>query len=219
MLDLYVFDLDSQRLEQLTNDPFADLDPEWTPDGRELVWVTDRFSSNLESLSFGNYRIAAMPFDFAAPQAAAHSLRTGPPRRDSRARSPGSRPAATPTRSSPPTARCSSSPRRTASPTYWQGRSGSATRVTNVVPGVSGITPLTPAMSAASNATALVFTVFENDHYNIYATDTSRPSTIGAIATDTMSAAVLPPANRKPDTVARVLDTPTAGCRNHARMK
>ena len=60
MLDLYLFDLESKQLQQLTNDPFADLDPEWTPDGRELVWVTDRFSSDLESLSFGNYRIAAM---------------------------------------------------------------------------------------------------------------------------------------------------------------
>ena len=50
-----------------------------------------------------------------------------------------------------------------------------AARVTNVVSGVSGITPLTPALSAASAAPALVFTVFENDHYNIYATDTSRP--------------------------------------------
>ena len=189
VLDLYVFDLDRQ-LEQLTNDPFADLDPEWTPDGRELVWVTDRFSSNLESLSFGNYRMRPRcPSTSRAAASGGLLAQDRAPRRDSRARSPGSRPAATPIPSSPPTARCFSSPRRTASPTYWQGRSGSATRVTNVVPGVSGITPLTPAMSAASNATALVFTVFENDHYNIYATDTSRPSTIGAIATDTMSAA------------------------------
>ena len=31
-----VFDLQTSQLQQLTNDPFADLDPEWTPDGREL---------------------------------------------------------------------------------------------------------------------------------------------------------------------------------------
>jgi hypothetical protein len=94
---------------------------------------------------------------------------------------------------------------------YRQDKAGSATRVTNVVSGVSGITPLTPAMSAAANAAALVFTVFENDRYNIYATDTTRPSTIGAIATDSLSAAVLPPANRKPDTVTRALESPAAG--------
>jgi Tol biopolymer transport system component len=195
VLDLYVFDLESQRLEQLTNDPFADLDPEWTPDGREIVWVTDRFSSNLETLSFGNYRIAAMTVDARKPRPFA-GFETG--------------------RNTNPEFAADGTLYFVATPdgipnVYRQGRTGSATRVTNVVSGVSGITPLTPAMSAASNAAALVFTVFENDRYNIYATDTSRASTIGAIATPTMSAAVLPPANRAPDTVARVLDTPTQG--------
>ena len=195
VLDLYVFDLQSQRLEQLTNDPFADLDPEWTPDGREIVWVTDRFSSNLETLSFGNYRIAAMTLDARRPRPFA-GFETG--------------------RNTNPEFAADGTLYFIATPdgipnVYRQGRTGSATRVTNVVSGVSGITPLTPAMSAASNAAALVFTVFENDRYNIYATDTSRASTVGAIATPTMSAAVLPPANRAPDTVARVLDTPTAG--------
>ncbi|MGH9220671.1 MAG: basic secretory protein-like protein, partial [Vicinamibacterales bacterium] len=195
VLDLYVFDLESRRLEQLTNDPFADLDPEWTPDGREIVWVTDRFSSNLETLSFGNYRIAAMALDARKPRPFA-GFETG--------------------RNTNPEFAADGMLYFVATPdgipnVYRQSRTGSATRVTNVVSGVSGITPLTPAMSAASNAAALVFTVFENDRYNIYATDTSRASTIGAIATPTMSAAVLPPANRAPDTVARALDTPAAG--------
>ena len=195
VLDLYVFDVASKQLVQLTSDPFADLDPEWSPDGREIVWVTDRFSSDLESLSFGNYRIAAMSPSARQPRPFA-GFETG--------------------RNTNPEFAADGTLFFIATPdgipnVYRQGRSGSATRVTNVVSGVSGITPLTPAMSAASNATSLVFTVFENDRYNIYATDTSRPSTIGAIATDTMSAAILPPANRKPDTVVRVLDTPTAG--------
>jgi Tol biopolymer transport system component len=195
VLDLYVFDLQSEQLQQLTNDPFADLDPEWTPDGREIVWVTDRFSSNIETLSFGNYRIAAMSPEQRQPRAFA-GFENG--------------------RNTNPEFSADGTLFFIATPdgipnVYRQGRTGSATRVTNVVSGVSGITPLTPAMSAASKAPALVFTVFENDRYTIYATDTSRPSTIGAIATDSLSAAVLPPANRKPDTVLRVLETPTAG--------
>jgi Tol biopolymer transport system component len=195
VLDLYLFDLESGRLQQLTNDPFADLDPEWTPDGSELVWVTDRFSSDLNTLSFGNYRIAAMsPSDRQARPYAGFA--TG--------------------RNTNPEFAADGTLFFIATPdgipnVYRQGRTGSATKVTNVVSGVSGITPLTPAISAASKAPSLVFTVFENDRYNIYATDTTRPSTIGALATETMSAAVLPPANREADTVARVLQTPTAG--------
>jgi Tol biopolymer transport system component len=195
VLDLYVFDLESRQLQQLTDDPFADLDPEWTPDGREIVWVTDRFSSNLETLSFGNYRIAAMAIDARQPRQFA-GFETG--------------------RNTNPEFAADGTLFFIATPdgipnVYRQGRTGSATKVTNVVSGVSGITPLTPAMSAAANGSALVFTAFENDRYTIYATDTTRPSTIGAIATDSLSAAVLPPANRRPDTVTRVLQTPTAG--------
>jgi Tol biopolymer transport system component len=195
VLDLYVFDLESRQLTQLTDDPFADTDPEWTPDGREIVWVSDRFSSNLETLSFGNYRIAAMSLDARKPRPFA-GFETG--------------------RNTNPEFAADGTLFFVATPdgipnVYRQGRSGSASRVTNVVSGVSGITPLTPAMSAAANASSLVFTVFENDRYNIYVADTSRPSTIGAIATDPLSAAVLPPSNRQPDTVVRVLETPTAG--------
>ncbi|HYE85809.1 MAG TPA: BamA/TamA family outer membrane protein, partial [Vicinamibacterales bacterium] len=64
---------------------------------------------------------------------------------------------------------------------------------------------------AASQSPAFVFTVFENDHYNIYASDGSRPVTVGALATSTSNAAVLPPANRTPDTVTRLLDSGTTG--------
>ena len=195
VLDLYLFDIESAQLQQLTNDAFADLDPEWTPDGRELVWVTDRFSSDIAALSFGNYRIAAMSVTDRKPRPFA-GFATG--------------------RNTNPEFAADGTLYFIATPdgipnVYRQGRTGSASKVTNVVSGVSGITPLTPAMSAASNAPSLVFTVFENDRYNIYATDTTRPSTIGAIATETMSAAVLPPGNRRPDTVTRALQTPTAG--------
>ncbi len=195
VLDLYLFDLDSQQLQQLTNDPFADLDPEWTPDGKELVWVTDRFSSDLEALSFGNYRIGAMTLpDRRVRQYA--GFNTG--------------------RNTNPEFAADGTLFFIATPdgipnVYRQSGTGSASKVTNLVSGVSGITPLTPAISAASKATALVFTVFENDHYNIYATETTRPSIIGALGTETLSAATLPPATRPADTVARALQTPASG--------
>ena len=47
----------TKQTTQLTNDAFGDYDPEWTPDGQSLAWVTDRFSTNLDTLEFGNYRI------------------------------------------------------------------------------------------------------------------------------------------------------------------
>jgi hypothetical protein len=70
---------------------------------------------------------------------------------------------------------------------------------------------LTPALSAASQADTFVFTVFENDNYNLYAGDASKPATVGALATNLANNAVLPPANRRTDTVDRLLDSGAAG--------
>src|ERR1051325_5192439 len=45
-------------LRRVTNDAFADLQPAWSPDGRRIAFATDRFSSHLDSLQIGNYRLA-----------------------------------------------------------------------------------------------------------------------------------------------------------------
>src|SRR5207245_6866979 len=58
LTDLYLYDLGSSRLRRLTNDAFADLQPAWSPDGRRIAFATDRFSSNLTTLSIGSYRLA-----------------------------------------------------------------------------------------------------------------------------------------------------------------
>jgi hypothetical protein len=40
--DIYVFDLRSQTLRPLTRDRYLDDDPDWSPDGRTLAFVSDR---------------------------------------------------------------------------------------------------------------------------------------------------------------------------------
>lgn len=198
VLDLFVYSLDTQQLQQITNDPFADLDPEWSPDGRELVWVTDRFSSNLDTLSFGNYRIAAMTMGDGRPRELA-GFENGR----------NSNPEFAPDGSLYFLATPDGIPNVYRLPNPERG--GTPVKVTNVVSGVAGITPLTPALSAASKSNAFVFTVFENDDYNIYASDASRPLTVGALATDSTNSAVLPPANRRPDTVVQLLQSSNTG--------
>src|SRR5262249_41210864 len=55
---LYVYDLQEDRLPRLTADAYADLQPAWSPDGGTIAFVTDRFSSSLDALTFGAYRLA-----------------------------------------------------------------------------------------------------------------------------------------------------------------
>jgi hypothetical protein len=40
--DLYVIDFDTQRRSALTDDPYRDRDPDWSPDGATIVFASDR---------------------------------------------------------------------------------------------------------------------------------------------------------------------------------
>src|SRR5207249_10309467 len=57
---LYTYDLNTAQLRRLTNDAFTDLQPAWSPDGRRLAFVTNRFSSDLGLLRFGAYQLALL---------------------------------------------------------------------------------------------------------------------------------------------------------------
>src|SRR5688500_9625103 len=195
VLDLFLFDVDGRAVTQLTNDPYADLDPEWSPDGRRLAWVTDRFASDVNALTFGNYRIGAMdmPSRQVRPLAGFPSGRNTNPEFSADGRSLYF--IATPD----------------GIPNLYRTdlAAGTTARLTNVTSGVSGITPLTPALSVAAAAPGVVFTVFESDQYNLYlANAAQQPAGQANIDRD---AAVLPPYNRTAGEVAQLLESPTTG--------
>lgn len=197
VLDLFLFDLDGRSLTQLTNDPFADMDPEWSPDGQQLVWVTDRFSSNIDTLVFGNYRIGAMamPARQVRPLAGFDRGRNTNPEFSADGRS----------------LYFVGAPDGVPNIYRTELESGTTTQITNVLSGVSGITPLTPALSAAAAGQGLLFTVFEADQYNIYAAETPQQLAGRAAAPSDRDADILPPSMRTAGQVAALLQSPTTG--------
>ncbi|MCK4754464.1 MAG: PD40 domain-containing protein, partial [Calditrichia bacterium] len=40
--DIYIFSLETEEIQQVTNDVFSDSDPDWSPDGTRLVFTSDR---------------------------------------------------------------------------------------------------------------------------------------------------------------------------------
>lgn len=155
--DLYLYDLQDNQLTRLTDDAFADLQPAWSPDGRTLAWVTDRFSSNLESLDYGNYRLGL--FTLATGQA--RELAAFPKGKHI----------------NPQWAPDGNSlyfvSDQNGIPNLYRISvdNGRVTQVTNLYAGISGITDLSPAISVAARSGDVSFSVYSNDGYSIYVAD------------------------------------------------
>lgn len=57
--DLYIVNLENRKLLQLTDDRYAEVHPQWSPDGKQILFATDRGEgTNTELLLFGDYDVA-----------------------------------------------------------------------------------------------------------------------------------------------------------------
>jgi hypothetical protein len=195
--DLWVMDVESGTMRKLTNDAFADLQPSWSPDSRRLVFTTDRFSTSLERLDYGDYELGII--DVAA----------GSPRRlQTFAR----------VRHNSPQWVSDGSIYFIA---YLEGipdvfrvpaEGGTPARVTRLITGATAITPASPALAVANNGSRVAVVVYRNATYEIHGLerDTLRLGE-AAPAAGTVDAAQLAPARRQDQQVDAALASATEG--------
>jgi Tol biopolymer transport system component len=194
--DLFVYDLQARQLRRLTNDAYADLQPSWSPDGRSIVFSTDRFSTNLETLRAGNYRLGLM-----APDGS--DIRPLTSFEDGKNIDPNW--------SADGSSVFFVSDRNGISNVYRLDlAAGQTTQVTDLLTGASGITALSPAISVGRDR--LVYSVYEKGQNRIYAVEGARMAgTALADVSEYARAATLPPRQRTGSEVIALNREPTFG--------
>ena len=181
--DLYVLNVETGVVRQLTDDRYADLQPTWSPDGQRLAFTTDRGpeGSNFSRLEYGEMRLGLIDVETG-------TVETLRPFGDAVHHNP----------------QFSPDGRSLYFISDHDGfkdiyrltlTSGEVQRITDLQTGVSGITDLSPAMTVAAQSGRMMFSVFSDGKYSVYAREASElegepaEAVPGAIAT----AGLLPP--------------------------
>jgi hypothetical protein len=152
--DLFVYDLERGELRRLTEDAYADLQPAWSPDGNRIAFVTDRFSTRLDSLDPGAYRLAVVDPESGRIQALPGF-----------ARGKHINPQWAPSGESLYFLSDASG----ATNVYrLELAGGKAFQLTDLVTGASGITALSPALSSAAQADRLAYSAYLESRHEIY---------------------------------------------------
>ena len=154
--DIYLYDLSSDVTTKLTNDKNADFQPVFSPDGRQIAFVTDKApDTNFDLLKYSKFQLALL------------DLQTG---RQTTLQIFGDKVKHI-------------NPQYSPDGKYlyfisdWDGFSdiyrleleaGNVERITNVATGVSGITWSSPAMTVAQESGEIAFSVFDEFEFHVF---------------------------------------------------
>jgi Tol biopolymer transport system component len=187
LTDLYLVELPVGKITALTSDPFADLEPTFSPDGKTLVFVTERFSTDLQWLKPGPLRLAKLDLATKAvvPIQAFLEGKHLSPQISGDGRSV--------TFISDPDG---------VSNLYRIGIDGGpVTRLTAFATGIAGITSTSPALSIAQQTGRLIFSVFERDGHALYVLDEAAVVAMVPPPASRASASIMPPKPAVPGSI------------------
>lgn len=197
--DLYMADVKTGATKQLTNDAYADVQPAWSPDGKSIAFVSDRFDTDLNDLSIGQYGLALL--DLA--NGAISQVKTF---NEGRQIDPQWGPEGR-------------------SIYFVSDRSGipniyrislvdrALTQITNVQTGVAGITASSPAIAVAREVRELAYSAFTGGGYEIISLNPQQAAgnPPGPVRIAGEDAALLPPRKQPGGEVFAMLQSPQRG--------
>jgi hypothetical protein len=196
MSDLYLLTLATGKTQALTHDPFADLEPVFTPDGRSIVFVTERFGMNLDTLKPGPLRLAKIDLETSTVTPIPGFLRGKhlSPQISADGR----------------TLTFIAEPDGISNLYRMPIDGGPIVQLTSLATGAAGITASSPALSLAAASGRLAFSVFEDDGHSIYVMDPDR--TVALVSPElTDTGATLAGRATPPGDIERLLGDPLHG--------
>jgi hypothetical protein len=150
--DLYLLDLETNSVRQLTNDRYADLQPTWAPDGETIAFTTDRAETNFDVLN------PSSQMDLGLIDVSSGEVTVREPFGDALHHNPQFSPDGQ--------SLYFISDQDGFKDVYRMSLSnGERFRVTHLKTGVSGITALSPALSIASQSGDAMFSIYADDGY------------------------------------------------------
>ena len=154
LIDLYRVAIDTGNVTPLTHDPFADFEPAVTPDGRTVVFVTERFTTDFATLKPGALRLAKIDLETLVVTPVAGFLAG---KHLSPQVTPDGR-----------TIVFIAEPNGVSNLYKMSIDGGPIEQVSALITGAAGITASSPALSIAGQTGRLAFSVFEADGHAIY---------------------------------------------------
>lgn len=153
--DLYVYNMKSDSLKNLTQDRYSDLQPTWSPDGSALAFVTDRGpGTNFEKLTFGNTVIGIYNLE-------TDELGLLPEFPDAKHINPQFSPDGE-------SLYYISDYKGISNLFRYDFETRKRYRLTDVNTGISGISALSPALTVADKSGDVMVSVFEKSNYSVY---------------------------------------------------
>jgi Tol biopolymer transport system component len=158
--DLFIVDLATGKLRQLTNDKHAEMMPQWSPDGKTIAFATERGEgTDLDVLKFAKWRIAT--YDMATGRIdvlpGQGGLNLNP------MWAPDSKSLA-----------FISDRTGTANVFLYDFEKKEHYQLTNVIGAISSFSEYSPAITWARVADKLAFTYYENGDYTVWAVGNPR---------------------------------------------
>lgn len=180
--DLFLMDLESGAVRQLTQDRFSNLHPAWSPDGRTIAYSTDETGeTDFERLIFGEQGLALIDVTTGEKRALDlfESVKHINPQFSPDGRS----------------LYFVANPEGFSDIYRLDLATNELYQITRIATGVSGITALSPAISVATQSGRMMFSVFINSGQHIYGLEPDRltGTPVTRAANPTSVAAVLPP--------------------------